>query len=116
MADRSEDSLMEKIAQKIHEHNSSSSDSDDEKPKSSDPSIKSKIYRLFGREKPVHQVLGGGKLLALLHVVPIVYEKYEDKIDSFGEKAVREFKKQYAVFDAKVLSKIPKGPLKDKKN
>ncbi|KAG0498134.1 hypothetical protein HPP92_002825 [Vanilla planifolia] len=247
MADRSEDSLMEKIAQKIHEHNSSSSDSDDEKPKSSDPSIKSKIYRLFGREKPVHQVLGGGKpadlflwrekkasaavlvvataiwvlfelmeyhlltlvchcvilslaflfvwsnassfinkspphipqvivpedlavnialslrfeinrllatlreiasgrdlkkflvvitglwvvsilgsccnfltlfyiVLALLHVVPIVYEKYEDKIDSFGEKAVREFKKQYAVFDAKVLSKIPKGPLKDKKN
>ncbi|KAG0498203.1 hypothetical protein HPP92_002894 [Vanilla planifolia] len=55
-------------------------------------------------------------VLALLHVVPIVYEKYEDKIDSFGEKAVREFKKQYAVFDAKVLSKIPKGPLKDKKN
>lgn len=47
--------------------------------------------------------------------MPVVYEKYEDKVDSFAEKATIEIKKQYAVFDAKVLSKIPKGPLKDKK-
>lgn len=46
----------------------------------------------------------------------MLYEKYEDQVDSIGEKALHEFKKQYAVFDAKVLSKIPKGPLKDKKN
>lgn len=51
----------------------------------------------------------------LLHTVPVLYEKYEDRVDSFGEKALTEFKKQYAVFDAKVLSKIPRGPLKDKK-
>jgi len=51
----------------------------------------------------------------LLHTVPVLYEKYEDQVDSFGEKAIAEIKKQYAVFDAKVLSKIPKGPLKDKK-
>ncbi|GKE56014.1 reticulon-like protein B1, partial [Tanacetum coccineum] len=30
--------------------------------------------------------------------------------------AMIEFKKKYAIFDAKVLSKIPKGPLKGKKN
>jgi hypothetical protein len=30
-------------------------------------------------------------------------------------KATVETKKQYVVFDAKVLSKIPKGPLKDMK-
>lgn len=29
---------------------------------------------------------------------------------------MQEIKKQYAIFDAKVLSKIPVGPLKDKKN
>ncbi|KAI0491872.1 hypothetical protein KFK09_026133 [Dendrobium nobile] len=247
MAERSEETLLEKIAEKIHAvHDSSSSDSDDEKPKLSDSSLKPKIYRLFGREKPVHQVLGGGKpadlflwrdkkasaavlggataiwvlfelmeyhlltlvchslilslavlflwsnattfinkspphipqviipedlavnialslrfeinrsiaalreiasgrdlkaflaviaglwvvsilgsclnfltlfylVFVLLHTVPILYEKYEDKIDSFGEKAIAEIKKQYAVFDAKVLSKVPKGPLKDKK-
>jgi len=51
----------------------------------------------------------------LLHTVPLLYEKYEDKVDAFAEKAEAEIKKQYAVFNVKVLSKIPKGPLKDKK-
>lgn len=51
------DSLIEKILD--HDSSSSSSDSEHEKPES--PSaLKAKIYRLFGREKPVHKVLGGG--------------------------------------------------------
>ncbi|KAF5732398.1 VIRB2-interacting protein 2 [Tripterygium wilfordii] len=241
------ESLMEKISEKIHGHDSSSSssDSDDDKPLPAD-SVKAKIYRLFGRDKPVHEVLGGGKpadvflwrnkkisasvlggatalwvlfelleyhlitlvchvlILALailflwsnastfinkspphipevtlhekcvlevasairieinralavvrdiasgrdlkkflivvgglwilslvgssfnfltlfyisfvlLHTVPVLYEKYEDEVDVFAEKAMIEIRKQYAVFDAKVLSKIPKGPLKGKK-
>lgn len=236
------ESLLDKIAEKLHGHDSSS-DSDSEK-KDTSSSIKEKVFRLFGREKPVHSVLGGGKpadvflwrnkkisagvlggatavwiffelleyhlltlvchililLLALLflwsnahtfihkappripavhlpeepfrevasaltieinhglgalhaiasgrdlktflivivgawiisivgswcnfltlfyiafvllHTVPVLYDKYEDKIDPLAEKALIEFKKQYAVFDAKVLSKvlskIPKG-------
>ncbi|XP_051138266.1 reticulon-like protein B1 [Andrographis paniculata] len=41
---------------------SSSSDSEDEKDSKSESSVaNSKIYRLFGREKSVHKVLGGGK-------------------------------------------------------
>ncbi|CAN1178234.1 Reticulon-like protein B4 [Linum perenne] len=265
MTEHKEESLMDKISEKIHggdDSSSSSSDSDhDDKPKkSSSPaspsSVKSKIYRLFGREQPVHKVLGGGKpadvflwrnkkisagvlggvtaawvlfelleyhlltlvchalILALavlflwsnastfinkavffsrspphipqvhipedavlqfasalrieinrglaalrdiasgkdlktflaviaglwvlsilgsccnfltlfyiafvlLHTVPVFYEKYEDKVDAYGEKAWIEIKKQYAVFDekvlSKVLSKIPRGPSKDKK-
>ncbi|CAN6971164.1 hypothetical protein IGI04_034270 [Brassica rapa subsp. trilocularis] len=242
-----EESIMEKIAEKIHGHDgSSSSDSDDEKKASS---IKTKIFRLFGREKPVHKVFGGGKpadiflwrnkkvsggvlgaatlswilfellqynlltlfghvsILALavlflwssattfihkkpphipevhipeevvlqlasglrieinrgftilrnialgrdlkkflmvvaglwvlskvgsscnfltliyiatvvLFTIPVLYEKYEDKVDDFGEKAMKEIKKQYAVLDEKVLSKvmskIPKGAFKKK--
>ncbi|KAI3933546.1 hypothetical protein MKX01_032651, partial [Papaver californicum] len=51
----------------------------------------------------------------LLHTVPVLYEKYEDQVDTFAEKAMHELKKQYVVFDAKVLSKIPRGPLKNKK-
>lgn len=51
----------------------------------------------------------------LLHTVPVLYEKYEDQVDAFAEKAEAEIKKQYAVFNVKVLSKIPRGPLKDKK-
>ncbi|PIN20185.1 Reticulon [Handroanthus impetiginosus] len=53
-------------------------------------------------------------VFVLLHTVPVLYEKYDDKIDALAEKALIEIKKQYAVFDAKVLSKIPRGPL-DKK-
>ncbi|KAE8671594.1 Reticulon-like protein B4 [Hibiscus syriacus] len=238
-----EESFMEKIADKIHGHDSSS-DSDDDKP--SESSNKAKVFRFFGREKPVHHVLGGGKpadiflwrnkkisagalgvatviwvlfelleyhlltlvchllilaltllflwsnamtfinksppnfpevqipkdpvmefaqalrfeinhafvvlrdiasgrelkkflsviaglwvlsivgnwcnfltlfyiVFVLLHTVPVLYEKYEDKVDPFAEKAMHEIKKQYAVFDEKVLSKIPRGPLKEKK-
>ncbi|XP_022738392.1 reticulon-like protein B1 [Durio zibethinus] len=241
-----EGTLMEKMAEKIHgDSSSSSSDSDDDKPSHAD-AHKSKVYRLFGREKPLHQVLGAGKpadvllwrnkkisgsvlgsatalwflfemleyhlitlvchiliillsilflwsnasnfinesppnipevllpekcvlevasalrieinraldvvrdvasgkdlktflgviaglwilsvvgscfnfltliyiVFVLLHTVPVFYEKYEDKVDSFSEKAIVEIKKQYAVFDEKVLSKILKGPLKGKK-
>ena len=91
-----EPSLMDKIAEKLHFHDSndqeketekekeevkekhedsssssSSSDSESEKPKSKSSasaaaaSVQAKIYRLFGREKPVHQVLGGGKRVYL---------------------------------------------------
>lgn len=52
------ESLMDKIEDKIHgDDSSSSSDSEDERK----PSLKTKVYRLFGREKPVHKVFGGGK-------------------------------------------------------
>ncbi|CAN6443927.1 unnamed protein product [Victoria cruziana] len=250
MAEREEgvgsviESVKEKMEETLHSfHSSSSSDSDDDKKK---PSVPSAVYRLFGRQQPVHKVLGGGKpadifmwrnkkisagllggvtlvwllfewlgyylitlvchglILSLailfvwsnaasfvnkappkihsinipedivvslsrgltielnralvllhdvalgrdlkkflgviavlwilsvvgswcnfltlfyiafvtLHTVPVLYEKYEDQIDSAAEKAGIEIKKQYAVFDAKVLSKIPKGPLKEKK-
>ncbi|KAL6874664.1 hypothetical protein ACP4OV_013329 [Aristida adscensionis] len=55
-------------------------------------------------------------VFVVLHTVPVLYEKYEDHIDSYGEKGWVEIKKQYAVFDAKVLSKVPRGPAKDKKH
>ncbi|CAI9775764.1 unnamed protein product [Fraxinus pennsylvanica] len=240
--DKNEESFMEKIADKIHGNDSSSSDNEDKKKSST----KVKVYRLFGREKPVHKALGGGKpadvflwrdkkvsagvlggataiwvlfdvlennlltlvchtlilalailflwsnastfinksppripdvnipekpvlkfasalrieinrvfstlreiasgrdlkkfisviaglwvlsfigsccgfltlvyiITVLLCTVPVLYEKYEDKVDSLAEKAMAELKKMYAVLDDKVLSKIPRGPSKDQK-
>ncbi|XP_010544774.1 PREDICTED: reticulon-like protein B6 [Tarenaya hassleriana] len=240
-----EESLLEKIAEKIHDHDSSSSSDSDNEKMESPMAVKDKIYRLFGREKPVHKVFGGGKpadvllwrdkklsaavlgtataiwvlfelveyhllslvchilILALsvlflwsnahsfinksppqipeihlheehfllvasalrnevnqaftvlrdialgrdlkkflmvvaglwvisvvgswchfltliyicfvlLHTVPVLYEKHEDKVDPMAEKAFVELKKQYGVLDEKVLSKIPIGPLKAK--
>nr|AFK42129.1 unknown [Medicago truncatula] len=73
MADHNEheevksESLLDKISGKIHDHHdssSSSSDSDNDKKEkkvSSPTSLKNKVFRLFGREKPLHNVLGGGK-------------------------------------------------------
>lgn len=59
--DKHEESVLEKISEKIkgHDSSSSSSDSDDDKP--SESSMKAKVFRLFGRERPVHDVFGGGK-------------------------------------------------------
>ncbi|CAN1751392.1 Reticulon-like protein B5 [Linum perenne] len=230
------DSLVDKITEKITGHHdgsssSSSSDSDDDKPSKLE-AVKSKIYRIFGRDKPVHKVFGGGKpadvllwrnkkisgavvgvataiwvlfelleyhlitlvchfsilslailflwsnastfinksppkipevvipekcileiasvlrvqfnhgvtvirelasgrdikkfliviaglwfisiitVFVLMLTLPVLYEKYDDKVDALAEKAMIELKKQYAVFDAKVMSQIPKGPLK----
>uniref|UniRef100_A0A7C8ZF07 Reticulon-like protein n=2 Tax=Opuntia streptacantha TaxID=393608 RepID=A0A7C8ZF07_OPUST len=51
----------------------------------------------------------------LLHTVPVLYEKYEDKVDAFAEKAMGEVKKYYGIVNEKYLSKIPRGPLKNRK-
>ncbi|KAL0312524.1 UNVERIFIED_CONTAM: Reticulon-like protein B2 [Sesamum radiatum] len=246
------ESLVEKVTDKMHAHDSSSSSSSSSSSDSDDDKkarLKTKVYRLFGREKPVHKVLGGGQgadvllwrdkkvsggvlggaaalwfffdvleyhfLTLICHAlilglvamfllsnastfvkkappripevvlpeepvlkfasalrieinrvfaglrdiasgkdlkkflyknfvfmdlffcpVPVIeqvigalwvfyraaihsavlYEKNEDQVDCYAEKAIDELKKQYAVFDAKVLSKIPRGPLKDKKS
>lgn len=68
ITDPGHESFVDKISDKIHggddtSSSSSSSDSDSEaKKEPAAPSpVKEKIYRLFGREKPVHKVFGGGK-------------------------------------------------------
>lgn len=38
-----------------------------------------------------------------------------DQVDSFAKTAMIEIKKQYALFDAEVLSKIPRQPQNYKK-
>ncbi|EEE65781.1 hypothetical protein OsJ_21474 [Oryza sativa Japonica Group] len=47
----------------------------------------------------------------MLHTVPILYDKYQDKVDHFAGRAHSEACKHYEVLDAKVLSKIPRGPI-----
>lgn len=51
----------------------------------------------------------------ILHTVPALYERYEDKVDEFAERGMTEINKLYKVLDTKVLSKIPRGPSKSKK-
>ncbi|KAL5230216.1 hypothetical protein ABZP36_028992 [Zizania latifolia] len=52
-------------------------------------------------------------IFLMAYTLPMLYEKYEDEVDDVGEKALIEIKKQYAVLDHKLLSKIP--VLSDKK-
>ncbi|KAK1610274.1 hypothetical protein QYE76_033947 [Lolium multiflorum] len=51
----------------------------------------------------------------MIHTIPILYDKYQDKVDHFAGKAHTEACKHYEVLDTKVLSKIPRGPAKAKK-
>lgn len=57
------ESLIDKIVEKIHDHDSSSSSGSDAETEGSASSstLKEKVFRIFGRERPVHHVLGGGK-------------------------------------------------------
>lgn len=73
MAEENEQSFVESVKEKItetfHNEDSSSSDSDNEGKKKSSSSevvddVKDKVYRLFGRQRPVHKILGGGKRMS----------------------------------------------------
>lgn len=57
------ESVMKKITTKLHGHDSPSSFSENGKSLPMEAG-KANIYRLFGREKPLHKVLGGGKRTA----------------------------------------------------
>lgn len=50
-----------------------------------------------------------------MYTAPVLYEKYEDHVDTAAAKAMVEIKKQYAILDTKVLQKIPGAPLSIKK-
>lgn len=39
----------------------------------------------------------------------MLYENYEDNVDTFAEKALLEIKKQYAQLDDKVFHKLQNG-------
>ncbi|XP_027332305.1 reticulon-like protein B8 isoform X2 [Abrus precatorius] len=49
------------------------------------------------------------------HTLPVLYEKYEDKVDNFVYKVLDQMQNHYQKLDAGLLSKIPKGKLKGKK-
>ncbi|RWW56718.1 hypothetical protein BHE74_00036555 [Ensete ventricosum] len=50
-------------------------------------------------------------VVLIVYTAPVLYEKYEDHVDTAAEKAMVQIDKQYAVLNAKVLQKIPGGRL-----
>ncbi|XP_022774574.1 uncharacterized protein LOC111316745 isoform X2 [Durio zibethinus] len=76
--EKHEESLMEKTAEKIRVHDSSSSSLDSDGHQPSTSLIKAKFFRLFGRERPVHLVFDGGKgALGVATVIWVLFELLE---------------------------------------
>lgn len=50
-----------------------------------------------------------------LETLPALYERYEEEVDHLATKGNRDAKKLYKKFDSKVLNKIPRGPVKEKR-
>ncbi|KAK4357460.1 hypothetical protein RND71_023070 [Anisodus tanguticus] len=98
-------SFVESVMDKLHGHDHSSSDSEDEKK-----AVEKVHYSDTTPSVPIYMIRFELNKKSFDHDL-----FYEDKVDAFAEKAEAEIKKQYVVFDANVLSKIPRGPLKGKK-
>ncbi|RDX75001.1 Reticulon-like protein B8, partial [Mucuna pruriens] len=49
------------------------------------------------------------------HTLPVLYERYEDQVDTFVYKVFDQMQNNYQKLDSGLLSKIPKGKLKGKK-
>ncbi|KAK9132640.1 hypothetical protein Scep_012168 [Stephania cephalantha] len=50
------------------------------------------------------------------HTLPVLYERYEDEVDSFIYNLLGQVQNNYRKLDSSVLSKIPKGYRKGKKS
>ncbi|KAK4785253.1 hypothetical protein SAY86_001942 [Trapa natans] len=51
-----------------------------------------------------------------LETLPALYERYEKEVDYIAGKSSRDVKKLYSKFDSRVLDKIPRGPVKEKRH
>lgn len=43
----------------------------------------------------------------MILTLPMLYEKHEDQVDAYAQKAKVQLKRQYSVLDEKVLQKLP---------
>lgn len=49
-------------------------------------------------------------IFVMLLTMPLLYEKHEDRVDSYAQKATIKLQRQYSKLDEKVLQKLPKVP------
>ncbi|KAF5450820.1 hypothetical protein F2P56_031139 [Juglans regia] len=50
-----------------------------------------------------------------MQILPVLYKKYERQVDYLATKGRQDAKSLYRKFDSKVLNKIPRGPVKQRK-
>jgi hypothetical protein len=71
-------------------------------------------FSICGSTDKVVGLLGTG--FVCVHTLPVLYEKYENQVDDFLYSLLGLLRDQYQKLDQGVLSKIPKGNMKAKKN
>ncbi|KAL3616256.1 hypothetical protein CASFOL_039646 [Castilleja foliolosa] len=49
-------------------------------------------------------------MFVMILTMPSLYEKHEDQVDNYAQKAKAKLKRQYSQLDEKVLQKLPKVP------
>ncbi|CAK9136995.1 unnamed protein product [Ilex paraguariensis] len=54
--------------------------------------------------------------LLCMETLPFLYERYEEEVDYLAGRVTRRVRKVYKKVDTKVLEKIPRGPVKEKKS
>ncbi|KAL0463542.1 UNVERIFIED_CONTAM: Reticulon-like protein B9 [Sesamum latifolium] len=50
-----------------------------------------------------------------LMTIPPLYERYQDQVDYLASRGNRDMRKLYKKIDSRILNKIPRGPVKEKK-
>ncbi|XP_059659171.1 reticulon-like protein B9 [Cornus florida] len=50
-----------------------------------------------------------------LETLPVLFERYEKEVEILARKGNRDMKKLYKRLDSRILNKIPRGPVKEKK-
>ncbi|KAK4256562.1 hypothetical protein QN277_006269 [Acacia crassicarpa] len=96
--------------------------------------IQTLLYISYGKDLPrfflivvslyILSVIGAYfKFVNLLYIgclcvqtLPFVYERYEQEIDNLVGDVILDLRKKYIQFEKRYLNKIPRGPVKEKKN
>lgn len=60
--------------------------------------------------------LHSSAVLLCMVTLPVMYERYEHEVDYLASKGIQEVKRLFNTLDSKVLNKIPRGPVKEKKH
>ncbi|XP_057961683.1 reticulon-like protein B14 [Malania oleifera] len=50
-----------------------------------------------------------------METLPVLYERYEKEVDYLARRGNQDVKELFRKFDSKVLNKIPRGPVKEKR-
>ncbi|KAB1209667.1 Reticulon-like protein B8 [Morella rubra] len=69
-----------------------------------------KFFTLSLRTIKIHQCF------VAAHTLPVLYERYEDQVDSFVYSVIGKVQNHYQKLDTDLLSKIPKGKVMAKKS